>query len=90
MTFEPSWKRLTAATGGLFIAVLAFLGVRVAAGGDHAVQAAAQTTTQPSQTRQQVAPPAPVTPSDQLAAPQTPQDPSAGQIDANPPRTHSS
>jgi hypothetical protein len=68
MSFEPSWKHLTTATGGLFIAILAFLGGRVALGADNAVPATAQTTqqqttTQQTTTQQQQAPVDPNPPS---------------------------
>ncbi|MEA2444044.1 MAG: hypothetical protein QOJ12_1336 [Thermoleophilales bacterium] len=53
MSFEPSWKRLTAVTGALFVAVLTFLGGRVALGADNAVPVAAQTTTQQTTTHPQ-------------------------------------
>jgi hypothetical protein len=66
MSFEPSWKHLTTATGGLFIAILAFLGGRVALGADNAVPATAQTTQttqQQTTTQQQQAPVDPNPPS---------------------------
>jgi hypothetical protein len=89
MSFEPSWKRLTAAVAGLFVAILAFLGARVALGGDQAVPATARAATQSAQpsrpqrqqqttTPDQVAPPPSVAPRQQAP------------VDPNPPTTHSS
>jgi hypothetical protein len=77
MSFEPSWKHLTTATGGLFIAILAFLGGRVALGADNAVPAVAQTTTQTTQQQ---------TTTQQTTTQQQQQAP----VDPNPPSTHSS